>query len=59
MKKMFVERKKMTKKKQKELNARDRGTWGNVNPVTRVTKNAKAYSRQAYKKDGREMIEWK
>lgn len=42
----FVPYDKMSKKKQKELNAQRRGDWGNLNPVTRTTKNKKAYNRR-------------
>lgn len=41
----FVPYEKMSKKAQKEYNAQKRGTW-QFNPVTRVTKNGKAYSRK-------------
>ena len=33
------------KKAQKELNDKKRGTWGNINPVTKVQPNKKAYDR--------------
>lgn len=42
----FVPYEKMSKKKKKELNAQKRGDWGNLNPVTRTTKNKKAYNRR-------------
>lgn len=42
----FVPYDKMSKKKKKELNAQMRGDWGNLNPVTRTTKNKKAYNRR-------------
>lgn len=41
----FVPYEKMSKKAQKEYNAAKRGTWS-FNPVTRVTKNGKAYDRK-------------
>lgn len=41
----FVPYEKMSKKAQKEYNAQKRGTWS-FNPVTRVVKNGKAYSRK-------------
>lgn len=42
----FVPQDKMSKKAQKELNDKKRGTWGNTNPVTRVQPNKKAYDRK-------------
>ena len=37
--------KKMSKKEQKAVNAKKRGSWYGLNPVTRVPPNPKAYSR--------------
>ena len=37
---------KMQKKKQRELAAKKRGSWGDINPVTRKTVNPKAYNRK-------------
>lgn len=45
----FVSYEKLSKKKQKELNAAKRGTWGLVKPVTKVKPSAKLYNRK--KKD--------
>jgi hypothetical protein len=42
----FIPFEKLSKKKQRELHAKRRGTWGNVNPVTRKPKNPKAYDRK-------------
>ncbi len=42
----FTPFEKLSKKKKRELNAKRRGTWGSVNPVTRKTKNPKAYDRK-------------
>ena len=36
---------KLSKKKQRELNQRKRGTWGGLSPVTRRPPNPKAYNR--------------
>lgn len=47
----FVPQDKMSKKAQKELNDKKRGTWGNTNPVTRVQPNKKAYDRKRDKKE--------
>lgn len=45
----FVSYEKLSKKKQKELNAAKRGTWGLVKPITKVKPSAKLYNRK--KKD--------
>lgn len=45
----FVSYEKLSKKKQKVLNAAKRGTWGLVKPVTKVKPSAKLYNRK--KKD--------
>ena len=52
----FVPKDKMSKKAQKELNDKKRGTWGNTNPVTRVQPNKKAYDRKRDKKKLDEVI---
>ena len=46
----FIPYEKLSKKKQKELNARRRKTWGDVKPVTRRPENPKAYNRQKARK---------
>ena len=46
----FIPYEKLSKKKKRELNARKRKTWGNVNPVTRRPENPKAYNRQKARK---------
>lgn len=46
----FVPQDKMSKKAQKELNAKKRNTWGNTNPVTKVQPNKKVYDRKRDKK---------
>ena len=46
----FVPQDKMSKKAQKELNDKKRGTWGNTSPVTKVQPNKKAYDRKRDKK---------
>lgn len=43
----FIPYEKLSKKKQRELNAKKRGSWGNLNPVTRKPANPKAYNRKA------------
>lgn len=50
----FVPYEKLSKKEQRKINKARRGTWGDINPVTRKPQNNKAYSRkraQAWKKD--------
>lgn len=50
----FIPYEKLSKKEQQKLNKAKRGTWGDVNPVTRKPVNSKAYNRkraQAWKKD--------
>ena len=47
----YVPFEKLSKKKKRELSARQRGGWGELNPVTRKPPNPKAYNR---KKAGRE-----
>lgn len=43
----FIPYEKLSKKKQRELNAKKRGNWGSFNPVTRKPANPKAYNRKA------------
>ena len=42
----FIPYEKLSKEKQRELNAMKRGTWGSFNPVTRKPANPKAYNRR-------------
>ncbi|NCC08395.1 MAG: hypothetical protein EOM30_10265 [Clostridia bacterium] len=44
--KKFIPIEKMQKKKQRELAAKRRTTWGALNPVTRKAPNPKAYNRK-------------
>ncbi|MGN1001384.1 MAG: hypothetical protein ACI4PC_01315 [Oscillospiraceae bacterium] len=46
----FVPFEKLSKKRQRELNAQKRGSWGGLNPVTRKPKNPKAYDRRKAQK---------
>ena len=46
----FIPYNKLSKKKQRELNSKQRRTWGALNPVTRNTANPKAYNRQKARK---------
>lgn len=50
----FIPYEKLSKKEQQKINKARRGTWGELNPVTRKPQNSKAYNRkrtQAWKKD--------
>lgn len=49
----FVPYEKLSKKARRALNAKSRGTWGNVKPVSRREENPKAYRRHP-KHKGRE-----
>lgn len=42
----FIPYDKLSKKNKKELNSQKRGNWGNLNPVTRTSKNQKIYNRR-------------
>jgi hypothetical protein len=43
---------KLSKKKKRELNARRRGSWGGLKPITRRPENPKAYDRKKARKRG-------
>ena len=45
----FIPFEKLSKKKQKALNAARRGSWGGIDPVTRKPPDPKAYNRQKEK----------
>jgi hypothetical protein len=42
----FIPFEKLSKKKQRQLNAQKRGSWGAISPVTRRPENPKAYNRK-------------
>jgi len=42
----FIPLTKQSKQKQKEYHASKRGSWGDINPVTRKPPNPKAYVRR-------------
>ena len=44
--KKFIPYEKLSKKEKKALDALRRGSWGDVNPVTRKSPNPKAYNRR-------------
>ena len=46
----FVPQDKMSKKSQKKLNDKKRGTWGDTKPVTKIQQNKKTYDRKRDKK---------
>ena len=46
----FIPYGKLSKKARRELDARRRGTWGGLNPVTRKPPNPKAYDRNKAKR---------
>lgn len=48
--KQWIAYEKLSKKQRREIDAKQRGTWGALNPVTRKAPNPKAYNR---KKAGR------
>lgn len=46
----FIPFEKLSKKKQREQNAKRRGSWYGLNPVTRKPENSKAYDRRKARK---------
>ena len=42
----FVEYKKLSKKKQKEINSEKRKTWGVMKPIVKVKPSTKVYNRK-------------
>ena len=42
----FIPYEKLSKKKQREISASRRNSWGPLNPVTRKPQNPKAYNRK-------------
>lgn len=46
----FIPFEKLSKKKQRELTAKKRNTWGELNPVTRKPEHPKAYNRKKTRK---------
>ena len=50
----FIPYEKLSKKEQQRINKAKRGTWADLNPVTRKPTNSKAYNRrkaQSWKRD--------
>ena len=50
----FIPYEKLSKKKKRELNAKRRNTWGDLNPVTRKPARSRAYDRQKARKWNRD-----
>ncbi len=50
MKEKFIPCEKLSKKKKRELNAKRRNTWGELNPVTRKPANSRACDRNKARK---------
>jgi hypothetical protein len=46
----FIPYEKLSKRKKKELDKRQRGSWGAISPVTRRSENPKAYNRRKARK---------
>ncbi len=46
----FIPYEKLSKSKKKELDKRQRGSWGAISPVTRKSENPKAYNRRKARK---------
>ena len=42
----FISYEKLSKKEKRKADAARRGTWGDVNPVTRKPQNSRAYNRR-------------
>ena len=42
----FIPYEKLSKKEKRRLDSAKRGTWGEVNPVTRKSENPRAYNRR-------------
>lgn len=48
--KKYIPMRKLSKRARNEINSRDRNVW-NINPVTRIVPNKKAYNRRKYKNE--------
>lgn len=46
----YIPYEKLSKKKRRELDARQRGSWNGLSPVTRRPENPKAYNRKKARK---------
>ena len=54
MEEEFIPYEKLSKKKKRELNAKRRNTWDDLNPVTRKPVSSKAYDRRKARKWNRD-----
>ena len=52
----FVSKNKMQQKAQKEINNRQRGSWGNVRPTTTVMKSIKDYDRKNERIEAQKLV---
>ena len=55
----FIPYEKLSKKEKRRLDDAKRGTWGEINPVTRKPENSRAYNRKIarnWQRDDREPI---
>lgn len=52
----FISLEKKSKKAQREHYQSQRGSWGGLNPVTRVVPDRKKYSRAAARQNARKII---
>ena len=48
---------KQSKKQRKEYNAKQRGSWNGISPVTRIVPNGKAYDRNRIKREDHQFAE--
>ncbi len=46
----FIPKEKLSKKEQRKLNLKKRGSWGAISPVTRKPENPRAYNRRKVQK---------
>ncbi len=44
--KRYIPYEKLSKKEQRKIDLSHRGSWGDINPVTRKPENSKAYNRK-------------
>ncbi len=47
----YVPYEKLSKRMKKEADSKRRGTWGDINPVTRRSENPRAYTRKTRRDD--------
>lgn len=52
----YIPYEKLSKKEKRKADAAKRNTWGELNPVTRVPENSKAYNRSKAKRACREYV---